>query len=279
MNGIFDSHAHYDDPAFDPDREEVLSSLQQAGVARFVDVGASVPSTKRALALAAQYDFAYASVGIHPTELYDEGKNGRTHYTPEDLAFMEEEARHNPKVVAIGECGLDYHWLPSGDEELAALYGTDEHMKELQAETFSEQIRMAIRVGKPIIVHSRDAALDTYELMKREHAEQCGGVIHCFSYSPEEARRYLEMGFYIGIGGVLTFKNAAKLRRVCETVPMERILLETDCPYMAPEPHRGERNDSRYLTEVVRKMAEIKNLTTTQIVETTYMNACRMYGL
>ncbi len=268
---IFDSHAHYDDHQYDVDREAVLAGLREAGVGRVVNIGASIRNSHNSVELAAKYDWIYASVGVHPEEILS-GNDA-------DYAWMEEEARTNPKVVAIGECGFDYHWLPSKDEDLKELYGTDEHMKSLQKQCFVRQIEMAKRLQMPLVVHSRDAAQDTYQTMKECEAEKAGGVIHCFSYSVEEAKKYLDMGFYIGIGGVLTFKNANKLKQVCEYVPMDRILLETDCPYMAPEPNRGKRNDSGMLPYVVREMARIKGLDTMEVVRQTEENACKMYGL
>ena len=169
------------------------------------------------------------------------------------------------KVVAIGEIGLDYHW--------------DEPEPAVQRKWFLRQIQLAREVQLPVIIHSRDAAAETMELLKETKAYECGGVIHCYSYSPEMAKEYVEMGFYIGIGGVVTFKNAKKCIRTVEQIPLDRIVLETDCPYMAPEPNRGTRNDSSNLIYVAEKIGALKGVTTERVIETTTRNACRLYGL
>ena len=171
----------------------------------------------------------------------------------------------NGKIVAIGEIGLDYYW--------------DKDNKAQQKEFFERQLVLAKELKKPVIVHSREAALDTYEVIKASADRDNSGVIHCFSYSKEEAKKYLDMGFYIGIGGVLTFKKAAKIREVAEYVPIDRILLETDCPYLAPEPFRGKRNSSLYIPEVVKKIAEIKQLDYDEVIDITFKNGRRMYGI
>ncbi len=253
---IFDTHAHYDDEQFDIDREELLSSMKEAGIGNIVDVGASLESTKRALELAHKYDFIYAAVGVHPSEVEELGDDG--------IDILRERCRDD-KCVAIGEIGLDYHW--------------PEPSPELQKEWFRKQLGLAREEKLPVIIHSRDAASDTVEIMRAEHAEEIGGVVHCFSYSREVARQCLDMGFYIGVGGVLTFKNARKLVEVVEDTPMDRILLETDCPYLAPEPYRGKRNNSLYLPNVVQKMAELKGITPEEVVRITEENARKMYRL
>lgn len=253
---IFDTHAHYDDEQFDIDREELLSSMKDAGISRIVDVGASIATTKKALELAHRYDFMYAAVGVHPSEV--EELNDSSIELLKNLSMDE-------KCVAIGEIGLDYHW--------------PEPSPELQKVWFKKQLGLARERNLPVIIHSRDAAFDTVEIMSEEHAEDIGGVVHCFSYSREVARQCLDMGFYIGVGGVLTFKNARKLVEVVEDTPMDRILLETDCPYLAPEPYRGKRNSSLYLPYVVQKMAELKGITTEEVIRITEENARKMYRL
>ena len=253
---IFDTHAHYDDEQFDIDREELLGKMQGAGIETIVDVGASLETTKKALELAHRYDFIYAAVGVHPSEVEE---------MDDDSIELLRSLCRDDKCVAIGEIGLDYHW-PDPTPELQKLW-------------FRRQLNLARSEHLPVIIHSRDAAADTMEIMADERAEEIGGVVHCFSYSKEIARQCVKMGFYIGIGGVLTFKNARKMVEVMEDTPMDRILLETDCPYLAPEPYRGKRNSSLYLPYVVQKMAEIKGITTEEVISITRKNAMTMYGL
>ncbi len=253
---IFDTHAHYDDDAFQEDREELLAGLNAAGVGTVVNIGASIASTKTTLELAERYPFIYAAVGVHPSDTAELDET--------QMEWLEEMCAC-PKTVAVGEIGLDYHW--------------DEPEREVQKHWFREQIRLARRVGLPVVVHSRDAAKDTMDIIKEEKAADVGGVIHCFSYGVEVAREYLNMGFYLGIGGVLTFKNAKKLREVVAYMPMDRLLLETDCPYMAPTPHRGERNSSLYLPLVVKAVSEIKGIPEEEVAAVTEANARRMYRL
>ncbi len=253
---IFDTHAHYDDDAFQEDREELLGGLRAAGIGTVVNVGASIASTKTSIALAESHPFIYAAAGVHPSESAE--------LDEERMKWLEEMCAR-PKVVAVGEIGLDYHW--------------DEPDREVQKHWFRQQIGLARKVKLPIIVHSRDAAKDTMDIIKEEKAAETGGVIHCFSYGIEVAREYLNMGFYLGIGGVLTFKNARKLKEVVAYMPLERLLLETDCPYMAPTPHRGERNSSLYLPYVVRAVSEIKGVPEEDVIAVTEANARQMYRL
>ena len=253
---IFDTHAHYDDEQFDIDREELLGKMQEAGIETIVDVGASIETTKKALELAHRYDFIYAAVGVHPSEVAE---------LEDDSIELLRGLSRDEKCVAIGEIGLDYHW-PEPEPELQKLW-------------FKRQLNLARQENLPVIIHSRDAAADTLEILRDERAEEIGGVVHCFSYSKEVARECIKMGFYIGIGGVLTFKNARKMVEVMEDTPMDRILLETDCPYLAPEPFRGKRNSSLYLPYVVQKMAEIKGISADEVISITRENARTMYGL
>ena len=253
---IFDTHCHYDDKAFCDDRDTLLPGLRDKGVGRLVNVGSDMASNHTALALAEQYDFIYCSLGMHPSEI--EG------LTEADLEWMREHAGHD-KVVAIGEFGLDYHW--------------PEPSPDLQKKWFYRQIELTKEVGLPMIIHSRDAAAETMAILTETKAYECGGVIHCYSYSPEMAKEYADMGFYIGVGGVVTFKNARKLKRTVEEIPLESIVLETDCPYMAPEPHRGARNDSSQLIYVAEKIAELKGLTTEDVIRETAKNAENLYGI
>lgn len=252
---IFDSHAHYDDEAFDADREELLENMQKNGVGYIVNASASPEDIPKILELVKTYDFVYGSAGIHPSDVID--------FTDENFSMVEEMLAQD-KIVAVGEIGLDYHW----DSD-----------RSLQKTWFAAQIDLARRQGYPIMVHSRDAAADTLDMIKAEKAADAGGVIHCFSYEKEMARQYLDLGFYLGIGGVLTFKNARKLKEIVDYMPLERILLETDCPYLAPEPYRGRRNDSTLIRYVVDAIAEIKGVAKDEIIGVTTANACRMYGI
>ena len=257
MTGIFESHAHYEDEAFDEDRDVLLKSLPENGIKYVVDVGSSIDPCHKIIELIPKWDYMYGALGIHPEEI--------RMVTDEDMEWLRKEAAANGKIVAIGEIGLDYYW--------------DKDNKEQQKEFFERQLVLAKELKKPVIVHSREAALDTYEVIKASADRDNSGVIHCFSYSKEEAKKYLDMGFYIGIGGVLTFKKAAKIREVAEYVPIDRILLETDCPYLAPEPFRGKRNSSLYIPEVVKKIAEIKQLDYDEVIDITFKNGRRMYGI
>lgn len=251
---IFDTHAHYDDAAFDEDREEIFARFPHAGIGMVCDVASTIPSIDAVLDIAHSHDFIVAAIGVHPSEC--EPMTGEQLDRIRDLCA-------DPKVVAIGEIGLDYHW--------------DTPERDLQKEWFEKQILLAQEVKKPIIVHSRDAAQDTMEIMKKCRAGRTGGVIHCFSYSLEMAREFIRMGFFIGIGGVVTFKNARKVKEVVAGIPLEKIVLETDCPYMAPTPHRGERNSSLYLPIVARQIAELKGTTADEVIEQTWKNAHLLY--
>ena len=251
---IFDSHAHYDDGAFDADREEILSQCINQGIGHIVNVSSSLESVKTTLSLAEKYPFIYAAVGIHPDEAGQ--------LNEESFAWLKEQCR-NPKTVAVGEIGLDYYW--------------DKENHETQKYWFERQIELAKELELPIIVHSREACADTLEQIRKAHTEKLKGVIHCFSYSPEVAQEYVEMGYYIGVGGVVTFKNARKLKEVVDVLPVERILLETDCPYLAPVPNRGKRNSSLNLPYVAAAVAELKGLTPEEVIRITDENARNLY--
>lgn len=253
---IFDSHAHYDDEAFDTDREELLNSMAARGVGTIVNVGASLRGVRDTVKLMKQYPFIYGAVGVHPDEV---GDLDETQMIWLRSLCMEE------KTVAIGEIGLDYYW--------------NKENHEVQKHWFVRQMDLAKEVGYPIIVHSRDAAKDTLDLMKAERADTLTGVIHCYSYSLEHAREYMNMGYYLGIGGVVTFSNAKKLKEVVKYAPLDYLLLETDCPYLAPEPHRGERNTSANLRFVAEKIAELKGVSWEKVAETTAGNARKLFGI
>lgn len=253
---IFDTHAHYNDEAFDEDRDELLKSLPENGIKLVVNVGANLSSTEESIALAEQYDFIYAAAGVHPS---DSGE-----LTEANFLLLESMASHK-KVKAIGEIGLDYYW--------------DEPDRAVQKEWFARQIALAKKCGLPIVVHSRDAAKDTLDILKAEKADEAGGIIHCFSYGTEMARGFLNLGFYLGIGGVLTFKNARKLKEVAAYAPLDRIVLETDCPYMAPVPNRGKRNSSLNLPYVAGELGRIKGVAEDEIQRATFENGRRLYRI
>lgn len=254
---IIDTHAHYDDERFDEDRDELLQSMEKNGVGIIVNSGASMRGVRDTILLMEKYDFVYGTAGIHPTEtdILDDEK-----YYEELL-----QAARLEKILAVGEIGLDYYW--------------DEADVNKQKEHFVRQIDIARQVKKPILIHSRDAAADTMSIMKAENCQDIGGIIHCYSYSKELAKEFLNMNFYLGIGGVVTFKNSKKLVEVVEYMPLDRIVLETDSPYLSPEPNRGQRNSSLNLPYVVEKIAQIKGISTEEVIKATYDNACRVFGL
>ncbi|KYH29630.1 TatD family hydrolase [Clostridium colicanis] len=233
---IFDSHAHYDDDSFDEDREKVIEEIHNNGVIAVLNCGASFQGAKDSVKLAEKYDFFYAAVGIHPENAYE--------LTEETLKEIREMTK-NPKVKAIGEIGLDYYW-------------EENPPKDVQKEVFRKQMALAKDLGLPVVIHDREAHGDTLEIMKE--FPEVKGVVHCFSGSVEFARECLKLGYYIGFTGVITFKNAKKIIEVAKEVPMDRILVETDAPYMAPTPHRGKRNQSDYIKFIIEKIAEIKEV-------------------
>lgn len=253
---IFDTHAHYDDDRFVPDRGELLSGMNGNGIGRIINVGASFEGCKNSLMLAQEYDFIYAALGVHPSDIAD--------LTEESCEWIRQHLSE-PKVVAVGEIGLDYYW----DKE--------PEVQARQQEWFRYQLQLAKESALPVSIHSREAAADTMEIMKEAAADGIPGVIHCYSYSKEQALEYIDMGYYIGVGGVVTFKNARKLKETVEAIPLERILLETDCPYMAPEPNRGKRNSSLYLTYVADAIAGLKGVTPEEVKTVTYENALRLF--
>lgn len=253
---IFDTHAHYDDPVYEKDREELFEAMRAEGVGMITDIGADIASTKKAAELSNTYEFVYAAAGVHPSEVYS--------LEEADMDFLLEMAK-NPKVVAIGEIGLDYHY--------------EDTVREVQKKWFIRQLELAKETKLPVVIHSRDAAQDTLDIMKDIHAEDIGGVIHCFSYGWEMAKIYLDMGFYLGIGGVVTFKNAKKLKEVVQRAPMERLVLETDAPYLAPEPYRGKRNASHYLKYVAEEIAALRSMALDEVIRITEENGKQMYRI
>jgi len=254
---IFETHAHYDDEKFDEDRVELLSHLlRENNIGNIVNVGATFRGCKDSIKLAEEYDNVYAAIGIHPEEI-DE--------INEDVINWLRENSSNPKVVAIGEIGLDYYWVKEPKQ------------RAKQRLWFDRQMDLALELNLPVIIHSRDAAEDTLNTIIRYNTQGLKGIVHCYSYSKEIAMEYVKMGWYIGVGGVVTFKNGRKLVETVEAIPIENIVLETDCPYMAPVPHRGERNSSIYLSHVAEKIAELKGLTVKEVEDITYENALRVY--
>ena len=252
---IFDTHAHYDDEQFDTDREALLDSMATGGVGTIVNASASVESWDKVLGLTEKYPFIYGMIGVHPDEAgsLDEEKFRRM-----------EELLGREKIVAVGEIGLDYYW--------------DKEEHDTQKYWFIRQLELAAKKHMPVSVHSREAASDTMEIMKKYGAGM-QAVIHCYSYSLEMAREYVKMGYYIGVGGVVTFKNARKLKEVVQEIPLERIVLETDCPYLAPEPFRGKRNSSLNLTYVAQAVAALKGTTPEEVICRTEENARKLYNL
>ncbi|MBD5500664.1 MAG: TatD family hydrolase [Lachnospiraceae bacterium] len=262
---IFDTHAHYDDEAFDEDRKELLLRMKESGIGTIVNIGASIESSKMTLALAEEYPFIYGALGVHPSEV-EELDEELFQWLKATCAGQ--SVAKGGKIVAVGEIGLDYYW---NDE--------DEPDREIQKKWFEKQIEMAKEEKLPIIIHSREAAKDTYDIVKTLHAGENGGIVHCYSYSKELAKEFLSMGFHFGIGGVLTFKNARKLREVVEYLPMESIVLETDSPYLSPVPHRGERNSSLNLPYVIQTLSEMKGIEEERIIEITENNAKKLFAL
>ena len=252
---IFDTHAHYEDEAFDPDREEVLQHIQQNGIKRVVNVGSSVDTSVRTVELTEKYDFIYGAAGVHPEHAEE--------LCAPDAYQKLTECLKNSKVVALGEIGLDYHYEDNPD-------------RKIQQKVFEMQLELAAEMNKPVIIHSRDAAADTFDIMKEMQAENTGGIIHCFSYGKEMAREYLDMGLYLGIGGVVTFKNAKKLKEVVAYAPLEQLVLETDSPYLSPEPNRGKRNSSLNLPYVAEAIAQIKGCSAEEVIAVTEENAKKL---
>ncbi len=253
---IFESHAHYDDEAFDEDRDRLLEGLRENGIGYVVNIGANIQTTKNTIGLAEKYPFIYGAAGVHPSDA-DE-------LNEENFAWLKDQCSH-PKIVAVGEIGLDYYW--------------NEPDREIQKKWFERQLNMAREVGLPVIIHSRDAAKDTLDIMKAADAADMGGVVHCFSYTKEVAKEYLDMDYYFGIGGVVTFQNAKKLKEAVEYIPMEKILLETDSPYLSPAPYRGKRNSSLHIPLIAKQIALIKGMDYDEVVHITEENAKRLFRI
>lgn len=251
--GIFDSHAHYDDDAFDIDREELLANFPQQGIVGILNVGCDLKSSQRSIEYSSQYPYFWSAVGIHP-----ENAAGLTAGVFAQL----EQLLSAPKVVAIGEVGLDYH------------YDTPE--RKMQQNVFAAQLELAQKHSLPVVIHSRDATADTLALVREYHPT---GVFHCFSGSVETAKEVLDLGMYIGFTGVVSFKNAKKAHEVAKMVPLERLLLETDCPYMAPVPHRGKRSQSDMIADTAVALAELRNTSAQVLIDAARENTCRLFGI
>ena len=253
---IIDTHAHYDDEAFDEDRDVVIQNLRSAGIELVVNIGASMKTSQNTVELTKKYDFFYGAVGVHPNETLE--------LTEDNIELLREYSRLD-KIVAIGEIGLDYYW--------------DEPSREIQKHWFSRQLDLAKEEEMPIIIHSRDAAKDTLDILSSSEYKGMSGVIHCFSYGTDMAREFLKGNYYLGIGGVITFKNAKKLKEVVAYAPMDRIVLETDCPYLSPVPNRGKRNSSSNLEYVIKEIATIKNLSEEEVIYIANKNAKDLYHI
>lgn len=256
MAMIFETHAHYDDQAFDEDRDEILSTLNAYGIEAVVNICASVRSLDATAALIKKYPNVYGTVGIHPDEIGD--------ITPEVWEKMRTLCDLE-KMIAVGEIGLDYYW--------------DKENHKTQIKWFEKQMDLAREKHLPMVIHSRDAAADTLDVVKANKGGEIGGIVHCFSYGKEMAREYLDMGFYLGIGGVLTFSNGKKLKEVVAYAPMDRLVLETDSPYLSPVPFRGKRNSSRNIPYIVQAISDIKGISSENVVEITNKNAKNAYKL
>ena len=255
---IFETHGHYDDEQFDEDRERLIAEFLEKDIDKVMNVGADMQSSRNSVELAGKYPHFYAAVGVHPSEVGD--------LTEDDMQALKQMTLENPKVKAIGEIGLDYHF-------------DDDPPRDVQEKWFIRQLELAQELGMPIIIHSRDAASDTMEILKDMDGGRNGGVIHCYSYSREQAREYIKMGFHIGVGGVVTFKNSRRLQEVVEDIPLEKIVLETDSPYMAPVPFRGTRNSALNIPYIAEKIAEIKGVPVQKVYDQTYANALKMYKM
>lgn len=255
MNGlIFDSHAHYDDKSFDQDRDSLLSSFPEKGVGCVVSCGANLESSRAVIELAEAYPHIYAAVGVHPE---DAGVLPQTY-----LETLKALAAH-PKVVAVGEIGLDYYW-------------EENPPPEIQKEIFAQQLLLAKELSLPVIIHDREAHGDTMGLLEKHRPK---GVLHCFSGSAEMARQAVKLGLYLGFGGSVTFKNARHPVEAVKTIPLDRLLLETDAPYLSPVPFRGKRNDSTLIRYTAEKIAQIKELPLEQVLNAAYENACLLFGI
>ncbi|MDA1478231.1 TatD family hydrolase [Bacillus changyiensis] len=253
---LFDTHAHLNAEQYHEDLKEVIARAREEKVEHIVVVGFDRPTINRAMELIEEYEFIYAAIGWHPVDAID--------LTDEDLSWIKELSSHE-KVVALGEMGLDYHW--------------DKSPKDVQKEVFRKQIALAKQVNLPIVIHNRDATEDVITILREEGAEQVGGIMHCFTGSAEIAKECIDMNFYISFGGPITFKNAKKPKEVAKQIPIDRVLIETDCPYLTPHPFRGKRNEPSYVKFVAEQIAELKGLTYEEVAAKTTENAKKLFNM
>ena len=251
---LLDSHAHYNDEKFDVDRDNIIKEAYSSGITTIINAGYSLESSKKAIEIANQYEFMYATVGISPNDI----ENLKESYI-KDI----EELAKNHKVVAIGEIGLDYYWNKDNKEE--------------QKKVFMEQIQLANKLNLPIVIHTREAVMDTIDILKNKVECIKKGVFHCCPLNVELVKEALKLGFYISFAGPVTFKNSKNAAEIINLVPIEKILIETDSPYLSPEPVRGTRNDSRNVKYIAQKIADIKELTVEEIAKQTYKNAQKIF--
>lgn len=253
---IFESHAHYDDERFGKDREAVLKKVRNAGIGCIINVASNMNSSRISLEMAKSHEIIFTSVGVHPHDVAT--------MKEDDLEILLAMTAYE-KVVAVGEIGLDYYY--------------DNVPVEVQKLWFRQQIKLAVDLDLPMIIHSREASKDTFDLLSEGEGHKVGGVIHCFDGSAEMAKRYTDLGYYIGVGGIVTFKKARKIKEVVEAIPLDRILIETDAPYLAPEPNRGSRNDSTNLPHIIEAIAGIKGITKEVVEEATWNNGIKLFHL
>ena len=251
---LFDSHAHYNDEKFEEDREEILKEIYRSGVTKLVNAGYSLESSKSTIQIANSHDFIYSTVGISPNDIAD--------YKKEDLKEIENLAK-SPKVVAIGEIGLDYYW--------------NKENKDLQKEVFISQIEIANKLNLPIVIHTREAVYDTLEILKNNNCNK-KGIFHCCPFNVDWVREGLKLGFYISFAGPTTFKNSKNAPEIIKMVPLDKMLIETDSPYLSPEPFRGKRNDSRNVKYIAQKIAEVKQIPLEEVAKATCNNAEKIFG-
>lgn len=256
---IFDSHAHYDDEKFNEDREEVIKSIYEEGITKCINIGCDIKTSENSIKLSKKYDFIYATCSIHPSEIPQTEQE-----LWKQLVKIKEMAKINKKVVGIGEIGLDYHW--------------NKDNIELQKKAFIEQINIANELNLPISIHTRDAIDDTIEIIRNYRVNK-NGVLHCCPFNRELVKQGLQAGYYIAFGGTSTFKNSKNANEIIEMTPIDKILVETDSPYLAPEPLRGTRNDSRNLKYVIAKLANVKGISEEEMAKATYINACKLFNI
>ena len=253
---LLDSHAHYNDEKFDEDRNDILNEVYKSGVTKIINAGYSLESSKNAIEIANNYEYIYATVGISPNDIDD---------LPSDYIDRIEKLSKCKKVIAIGEIGLDYHW--------------NQDNKELQKEVFISQIKLANKLNLPIVIHTRDAIMDTIDILKNKAICEKKGVFHCCPLNIDLVREGLKLGYYISFAGPITFKNSKNAELIINTVPLDRMLIETDSPYLSPEPLRGKRNDSRNLKYIAKKIADVKQIPMEEVTKMTYKNSIALYNL